>query len=107
MNRGDLVTVALAGDFGKPRPAVIIQADNFDTTDSVTLLLISGTLVDASLLRVTVHPDETNGLRKSSQVMIDKTMTVRRNRIGQSFGRLSEETMISITRSLALFLGIA
>jgi mRNA interferase MazF len=107
MNRGDLVTVALAGDFGKPRPALIIQADNFDTTDSVTLLLISGTLVDASLLRVTVHPDETNGLRKSSQVMIDKTMTVRRNRIGRSFGRLSEERMISITRSLALFLGIA
>jgi len=107
MRRGDLVTVALSGDFGKPRPALIIQSDNFDATDTVTLVLISGTLVDAPLLRLTIQPDADNGLQKPSQVMIDKAMTVRRDRIGQHFGRLNDEAMISVTRSLALFLGIA
>jgi mRNA interferase MazF len=107
MRRGDLVTVALSGDFGKPRPALIIQSDNFDATDTVTLVLISGTLVDAPLLRLTIQPDADNGLQKPSQIMIDKAMTVRRDRIGQRFGRLSDEAMISVTRSLALFLGIA
>jgi len=107
MRRGDLVTVALSGDFGKPRPALIIQSDNFDATDTVTLLLISGTLVDAPLLRLTIQPDAENGLQKPSQIMIDKAMTVRHDRIGQHFGWLSDEAMISVTRSLALFLGIA
>lgn len=107
MRRGDLVTVALSGDFGKPRPALIIQSDNFDATDTVTLLLISGTLVDAPLLRLTIDPDAENGLRKPSQIMIDKAMAVRRDRVGRHVGRLSDEAMISVTRSLALFLGIA
>ena len=107
MKRGDLVTVELAGDFGKPRPALIVQADSFDATDSVTLLLISGTLVDAPLLRLTIEPDAQNCLQKTSQIMIDKTMTVRRDRLGQRFGQLTAEEMIPVTRSLALFLGIA
>jgi mRNA interferase MazF len=107
MRRGDLVTVALSGDFGKPRPALIIQSDNFDATETITLVLISGTLVDAPLLRLTIQPDADNGLQKPSQVMIDKAMTVRRDRIGQHFGQLSDEAMMSVKRSLALFLGIA
>ena len=107
MRRGDLVTVDLSGDFGKPRPALVIQSDSFDATETVTLVLISGTLVDAPLLRITIHPDSENGLQKPSQIMIDKTMTVRRERIGQHVGRLGDEAMISVTRSLALFLGIA
>jgi len=107
MKRGDLVTVALSGDFGKPRPALIIQSDSFDATDTVTLVLISGTLIDAPLLRLTVRPDPENGLQKPSQIMIDKAMTVRRDRIGKRFGRLSEDEMLSVTRSIALFLGIA
>jgi mRNA interferase MazF len=105
MRRGDLVTVAISGDFGKPRPALVIQSDHFDATTSITVLLISGTLVEAPLIRLTVDPAPENGLRKRSQIMIDKVMTVRRDRLAEPFGRLGEETMIAVNRSLALFLG--
>ena len=67
--RGDLVTIAITGDFGKPRPALVIQANQFDEHTTVTVLLISSTLVDAPLLRVSVLPDASNGLQKKSQVM--------------------------------------
>ena len=106
MTRGDLVTVALQGDHGKPRPALIIQADQFSGTATATVLLVTSTLVDAPLLRITVDPSEENNLRRQSQVMIDKPMTVRRERLGQQFGQLDAETMISVNRSLALFLGL-
>ena len=107
MRRGDLVTIAMPGDFGKPRPALIVQADQFEDTGTVTVLLVSGTLVDAPLIRPTVGPSSENGLRMPSQVMIDKAMSVKRDKIGPSFGRLDEEIMLSVTRSLAVFLGIA
>ena len=106
MKRGELVTVALAGDFGKPRPALIVQADPFEATATVTVLLISSDLVDAPLIRLAVEPDTTNGLRLASQIMVDKAMTVRRDRIGPVFGRLDPEMMIAVNRSLALFLGL-
>ena len=107
MTRGDLVTVAMPGDFGKPRPALIIQADRFQDTGTVTVLLISGTLIDAPLLRPLVKPNPENGLHKPSQVMIDKAMSVKRDRLGASFGRLDDDTLLSVTRSLAVFLGLA
>lgn len=107
MKRGDFVTVALNGDFGKPRPALVIQSDRFDAHATVTVLLLSGTLVDAPLLRVTVEPAEQNGLQKPSQVMIDKAMTVKRDRIGGVFGSASDTDMIKIGRSLTVFLGLA
>lgn len=107
MRRGDLVIVAPPGDFGKPRPALIIQADQFKDTGTVTVLLVSGTLVDAPLIRPTVHPTAENGLRKPSQVMIDKAMSVKRDKLGPPFGRLEDASMLSVTRSLAVFLGLA
>lgn len=105
MKRGDLVPVAIPGDFGKPRPALVIQSDQFDGTATVTVLLLSGTLVDAPLIRLDVEPSPENGLRKQSQVMVDKAMTVKRDKLGEPFGSLDEGTMIAVTRSLALFLG--
>ncbi|AHE96983.1 type II toxin-antitoxin system PemK/MazF family toxin [Thioalkalivibrio paradoxus] len=107
MKRGDLVTVAMSGDFGKPRPALVIQSDHFDATATVTVLLVSSTLVDAPLIRLAVEPSAENGLRKPSQVMIDKAMTVRRDRVGAPIGRLEADTMVGVNRSLALFLGFA
>jgi len=105
MKRGDLVTVALQGDFGKPRPALVIQADQFSNLGTVTVLLVTGTLVEAPLLRVSLEPDEANGLRKPSQVMIDKTMTVRRERLGPAFGSLKPEDILRVWRCLVVFLG--
>ncbi len=107
MKRGDLVTIALPGDFGKPRPALIIQSDLFDQAPTVTVLLISGTLQDTPLLRITVEPDDENGLRKPSQIMLDKVMTMRRDKVGAPFGKLNAETMVSVNRLLAVFLGFA
>jgi mRNA interferase MazF len=106
MTRGDFITVALPGDFGKPRPALVIQSDAFAETGTVTLLPLSGTLIDAPLFRPTVQPTEANGLRKPSQVMVDKAMSVRRERVGPLIGRLDDATLLAVTRSLAVFLGI-
>lgn len=107
MKRGDLVSVATSGDLGKPRPAVIIQSDLFDATGSVVVLFVSGTLADMPLFRLTTEPTSGNGLRKTSQVMVDKIMTVKREKVGPVFGRLSEDEMLSVTRALAVFLAIA
>ncbi|WP_298282596.1 type II toxin-antitoxin system PemK/MazF family toxin [Acidocella sp.] len=107
MKRGDFVTVALQGDFGKPRPALIVQADCFDETGTVTILPVSSAIIDAPLLRLTVQPSEQNGLRKASQIMIDKASTTQRDKIGPAFGVAGDMLMLEVSRALALFLGLA
>ena len=107
MNQGDFVTIAMQGDFGKPRPALVIQSDAFNEHASVTVLLMSSTLVDAPLLRVTVQPGESSGLQKPSQVMIDKATTVKRDELGAAFGSAGDAAMLEVGRCLAVFLGIA
>jgi mRNA interferase MazF len=107
MNRGDFVTIARQGDFGKPRPALVIQSDPFNEHATVTVLLVSSLMVDAPLLRVTVQPTERNGLQKSSQVMVDKAMTVKRDNLGEAFGTARDAAMLEVGRCLAVFLGIA
>lgn len=97
----------MRGDFGKPRPALVIQADQFDEHATVTVLLVSSTLVDAPLFRITVQPNELNGLRTTSQVMVDKIMTMKRDKLGPSFGRIDQDLLIEVERSMAVFLGIA
>jgi mRNA interferase MazF len=107
VRRGHFVAVALHGDFGKPRPALIIQADPFAEHATITVLLVSSALIEAPLLRVSVAPDATNGLRQPSQIMIDKAMTVMQAKIGEAFGRLEADAMLEVERRLAVFLGIA
>lgn len=107
MKRGDLVTVALAGDYGKPRPALIVQDDAFADHVSVTMLLLSSDIQDSPLMRVTVMPGETNGLRLPSQVMIDKAMTVPRDRIGPRIGQLTLALLEAVDIALSRFLGLA
>ena len=107
MRRGDLVTVALQGDLGKPRPALVIQSDLFDAHPSVAILPVTGELRNAPLFRIAVNPTEQNGLTKPSQVMVDKPQSVARNKVGLVFGRLDDETMLAVNRALAVFLGFA
>lgn len=107
MNRGDFVTIAMQGDFDKPRPALVIQSDQFNEHATVTVLLVSSTLVDAPLFRVTVQPDKTNNMQKPSQVMVDKAMTVKRDKLGEAFGSAGDGVMLEVGRCLAVFLGIA
>ena len=106
MRRGDLVTIALQGPYGKPRPALVVQSDLFDEHPSVTILPITSELRDAPLFRVSIKPSEANGLQKPSEVMVDKAQSVPREKIGDTFGHVSAEDMLAVSRSLAVFLGV-
>ena len=107
MRRGDVVTIAAPGDYGKPRPALVIQSDLFEELPSVTLCLVTSELRDAPIFRITVDPSPDNGLRRVSQVQVDKVLTVARERVGATIGRLDDATMLKVNRSLAVFIGIA
>ncbi len=106
MRRGDLVTIALQGDYGKPRPALIVQSDFFDEHPSVTILPVTSELRETPLFRIRVEPTPANGLHKTSEVMVDKAQSVQRERVGDVFGHLREEEMLAVSRSLAMFLGV-
>jgi mRNA interferase MazF len=102
------VTVALPGAFGKPRPAVVIQSDIVPATyRRVTLLPITSTIEPAPAFRITVEPSPADGLRKVSQIIVDKTMTHLREKLGPVIGSLDDATMVRVDRSLAVWLGIA
>ncbi len=108
MNRGDVVLLAAPGDYGKPRPAVVVQSDLFNETHaSIAVCLVSSDLQDAPLFRLTVEPTRENGLQVPSQIMVEKIVALRRDRIRARIGSLSKEMMFSLNRSLMLFLGLA
>jgi len=107
MRRGDLVTVVLQSAYGKPRPALVIQSDLFAQHPSVTILPVTGELRETPLFRVSVMPSTDNGLRKPSQVMVDKAQSVPREKIGEVFGHLDDEALLAVNRALAVFLGFA
>lgn len=108
MNRGDVVLIAAKGDYvGKPRPAVVVQSDLFNPThESVTVCLITPELHDAPLFRLEVKPTPTNGLKKPSQVMVDKIFSARRKNIGGKIGELDKESMRKIDEAMRLWLQI-
>jgi mRNA interferase MazF len=107
VKRGDLVTVTLSGDYGKPRPALVIQSDFLPETDSVLVCLQTTELRAAALYRLTLPAREGTGLRQPSQVMVDKIMAVRRDRCGAPIGRANEAELLALGRLLALVVGIA
>jgi mRNA interferase MazF len=107
LRRGDLVTIALQGDYGKPRSALVVQSDLFAEHPSVTILPVTSQLRDAPLFRIAIGPDARNGLRKPSQIMVDKAQTVPRDKVGDSIGRLDDRAMVAVKQALAVFLGFA
>ncbi len=107
MKRGDLVTVAVSGDYGKPRPALVVQSDHLPIGDSVVVCLVTSMTVEAPLFRLPVPPGEATGLRAASQVMVYKVLTVRRARCGAVIGSVDPATMQAVSRLLALVIGIA
>lgn len=108
MKRGDLVTVAMQGNFGKPRPALVIQSDIFNETHAtITLLLISSQIVSAPVFRITLEPTLENGLNTICQIQVDKIMTVKRERIGQAFGQLDANILVRVNRAVAVWMGMA
>ena len=108
MRRGEIWTAAAGSGYaGKPRPVVIIQDDRFDATDSVTLCAFTTDPTDAPLIRIAVEPDDVNGLRETSRLMVDKLTTVPRSKLGAYVGQLSDEDMVRLTRAMVVFLGLA
>lgn len=107
MKRGDLVTIALQGDYGKPRPALVIQSDLFDEHPSVTVLPVTSALRDAPLFRLPLQTGPSTGLRGESQIMVDKPQTVPRDKLGPTIGRVDDATLLAVNRALAVFLGFA
>jgi mRNA interferase MazF len=107
ISRGDLVTVAIPGDYGKPRPALVVQADAFRVLDSVTVLRLTSDLRNSPLLRIGVEASDESGLRTRSQIMIDKATTVRRAKIGQRIGRVDPGTLRQVNTALAQFLDLS
>jgi mRNA interferase MazF len=107
MKRGDLVTIALQGNYGKPRPALVIQSNLFAEHPSVTILPVTSELRAAPLFRIEVEPSSENGLKNRSQVMIDKAQSVPIEKVGAPFGHLDDTTMLAINRALAVWFGFA
>lgn len=108
MRRGEIWTVAGGPDYaGKPRPVVIVQDDRFDATDSITVCGFTTDPTDAPLLRLAVEPNERNGLRASSRLMVDKITTVAKTKLGARVGRLDDADMMRLNRAFLVFLGLA
>ena len=96
-----------SGYASKPRPAVIIQDDSFMARDSVTVCPITSDPTDLPVFRITLDPTPENGLRSTSRLMVDKLITVPRNRLGQRIGQLAADDLLRLNRSLLVFLGLA
>jgi mRNA interferase MazF len=107
VRRGDLVTVSAPRDYGKPRPAVVIQSDWLTATDSVLVALLTSARVEAPLYRLTIEPGQLNGLKAPSQVMIDKIVAIPRKKYGSVIGHLNESERIALNHMLAVIVGIA
>jgi len=101
IKRGDVIVAAIAGGFGKPRPALVIQSDLFNPThSSLVICPITSHLLDAPLFRLTLKPTSENGLKNESQLMIDKLAAVNRERIGKKICRLSVAQMTKAVTSI-------
>jgi len=106
MKRGDLIPLVLAGAYGKPRPALVIQADLFQKHPSVTVLPITSELRPIQTFRISAAPTKKNGLLTPSQIMVYKAHTIPREKAGDPFGKLESITLTAVNRALAIFLGL-
>jgi mRNA interferase MazF len=108
MRRGEIWTVSGDKDYaGKPRPVVIIQDDRFDATGSVTICAFTSDETDAPLFRLPVRPNERNGLRAESRLMVDKITTVPKSKVGSRVGTLDNEDILRLNQAMVVFLGLA
>jgi len=107
VKRGDIVTVSAPGDYGQPRPAVVIQSDALNAADSVLVALLTSAVTDAPLYRLALEPTATNGLKALSQVMMDKVLAYPRAKCGPVIGRLSGADRLVLNNMLLVMVGLA
>ncbi len=106
MKRGEIWTVAGAQDYAKPRPAVILQDDRFDATESITICVMTTDPTEAPLFRVPIAPNERNGLNTLSRLMVDKITTVPKNKLGHRLGHLDAKDIERVDQAILIFLGL-
>ncbi len=107
MKRGDIVTVSAPGDYGKPRPAVVVQSDTLGGTKSVLVSLMTSSLKDTPQHRMTLLPGKLNGLKFPSQIMVDKIMAVPREKCGAVIGTVGDAELISLNELIVIVMGLA
>ena len=107
MKRGERWSVAGAKDYaGKPRPAVVLQDDRFDATESITICVVTTDPAEAPLFRVPIAPNERNGLNALSRLMVDKITTVPKNKLGRRIGHLDAKDLERVNQAIVIFLGL-
>jgi mRNA interferase MazF len=106
LKQGDIVTVAPPGDFGKPRPALILQKQILPETVNITVALITSDLLHLSRVRVSIEPTAENGLHLPSQIMLDNVQTFKKQKIGKVLGAVDELTMDRVMAALLAFVGL-
>ncbi len=105
--RGDVVVCVLRGDYGKPRPAVIVQSNLFNPTHAgITVCPITTHGLDAPIFRLPIEPSVENGLRASSQIMVDKISTLKVEKVRQKIGTLHQEQIEELNTALKCWLAI-
>jgi mRNA interferase MazF len=107
MKRGELYVATPPGDYGKPRPVVIVQSDLFlEARDSVTVCLLSSELIAAPLFRVRIKRGPHNRLKRASDVVADKLMTLRKERLGEPLGALTADELAALDQALRRWLAL-
>ena len=108
MRRGELWTASGGKHYaGKPRPVLVIQDDRFDATSSITVCPLTSDPTEIPLLRIPLHPSDSNGLAAPSSIMLDKVTTMPRSKLGEHIGKVSDADMLALSRGLVVFLGLA
>ena len=107
VKRGAIITVSAPGDYGKPRPAVVVQSDALNAADSVLVALFTSVITEAPLYRLTIAPAPANGLKSVSQVMVDKVLAYPRAKCGPVMGHLSAAEILVLNTMLSVMIGLA
>lgn len=108
MKRGEIWTIAGGTNYaGKPRPAVIIQNDHFDSLESIAICGFTTDPTDAPLFRIPVEPSRDNGLRVVARLMVDKIATIPKTKFGARIGVLASDDMVRLNRAIVRFLGLS
>jgi mRNA interferase MazF len=108
LKRGEIWTGADDAQYaGKPRPVVIIEDDHFEALESVTICAFTSDPTELAAFRVLIEPSKLNGLQFPSRIMVDKIVTMRKNRLGYRIGRLERKDVARLDQAIATFLGLA
>jgi mRNA interferase MazF len=107
VKRGDVVLIVVPSELGRPRPGVIAQADEVKDLTTIFICPISSDVQDDLPLRPVIEATSSNGLRLRSQIMTDKMIALRRDRVRRVIGRLDFETTQQLDRALLVVLGLA